>query len=83
MPYSDLCCGSAGVYNVVHQEMAGRILENKMEYANSTGAEWIVTANAGCILQLRAGVVRHGKGQRVLHVVEVLDEAYCGKDREA
>jgi glycolate oxidase iron-sulfur subunit len=47
-----------------------------MGSANSTGASRIVTANPGCMLQLRAGVDRHGHGQRVSHVVEVLDEAY-------
>ncbi len=76
MPMSDLCCGSAGIYNVVHTEMALALLEKKMASANSTGAARIVTANPGCMLQLRAGVERHGHGQRVSHVVEVLDEAY-------
>jgi glycolate oxidase iron-sulfur subunit len=76
MPLSDLCCGSAGIYNVVQSEMAAEILESKMESVNSTGADVIATANPGCILQLRAGVARHGKGQRVVHVVELLDEAY-------
>jgi len=76
MPMSDLCCGSAGIYNVVHTDMALALLEKKMRSVNSTGAERIVTANPGCMLQLRAGVERHGHGQRVSHVVEVLDEAY-------
>jgi glycolate oxidase iron-sulfur subunit len=76
MPMSDLCCGSAGIYNVVHTDMALALLEKKMRSANSTGATRIVTANPGCMLQLRAGVDRHGHGQRVSHVVEVLDEAY-------
>ncbi len=76
MPMSDLCCGSAGIYNVLHTDMALALLEKKMRSVNSTRAERIVTANPGCILQLRAGVERHGHGQRVSHVVEVLDEAY-------
>ena len=76
MPMSDLCCGSAGIYNVVHTDMALALLEKKMRSVNSTGAVRIVTANPGCMLQLRAGVDRHGRGQRVSHVVEVLDEAY-------
>ena len=45
---------------------------------NATGADRIATANPGCMLQLRAGVERHGHGQRVSHVVEILDEAYSG-----
>jgi glycolate oxidase iron-sulfur subunit len=73
---SDLCCGSAGIYNVVHNEMASRILANKMQSVQATGAEIIATANPGCMLQLQAGVRLHGSGQRVMHVVEVLDLAY-------
>jgi glycolate oxidase iron-sulfur subunit len=76
MPLSDLCCGSAGVYNVIHTDMALALLEKKMESVNSTGAEVIVTANPGCMLQLAAGVKRFGRGQRVAHVVQLLDEAY-------
>jgi glycolate oxidase iron-sulfur subunit len=76
MPLADLCCGSAGIYNVVHNELAMQILEHKMEHAGSTGASLIVTANPGCMLQLASGARLYGKGQRVAHVVEVLDEAY-------
>jgi len=76
LPQSDLCCGSAGVYNIVHDELAASILEKKMALVNATGAEVVTTANVGCAIQLKAGVAQHGKGQRVLHVVELLDEAY-------
>ena len=76
MPASDVCCGSAGVYNVVQSEMAMRVLASKMATVNATGAEIVATANPGCMLQLRAGVRLHGIGQRVMHVVEVLDLAY-------
>lgn len=78
MALSDLCCGSAGIYNIVHTEMALAILEKKMENVNRTGAQVIATANPGCMLQLRAGVELYGHGQRVAHVVELLDEAYRG-----
>jgi glycolate oxidase iron-sulfur subunit len=77
MPLADLCCGSAGIYNVVENAMSMQILEKKMEDVNRTGADVIATANPGCILQLRAGVSLHGRGQRVVHVVELLDEAYA------
>jgi glycolate oxidase iron-sulfur subunit len=76
MPMADLCCGSAGIYNVLQNEMAMTILKSKMDYVNMTGADVIVTANPGCMLQLKAGAKLHGKGQRVAHVVEILDEAY-------
>ena len=76
MPLSDLCCGSAGIYNIVENEMAMSVLESKMQSVNSTEAQVIATANPGCMLQLEAGVRLHGRGQRVVHVVELLDEAY-------
>jgi glycolate oxidase iron-sulfur subunit len=80
MPMSDLCCGSAGIYNVTQNEMAMSVLKSKMDYVNMAGADVIVTANPGCMLQLQAGARLHGKGQRVAHVVEILDEAYRNYD---
>ena len=77
MPFSDVCCGSAGIYNVVQNEMSMAILQKKMDSVNNTPATIVATANPGCMLQLQAGVRLHGHGQRVLHVVEVLDEAYA------
>jgi glycolate oxidase iron-sulfur subunit len=76
MPGSDICCGSAGIYNVVQNEMSMQILASKMASVNATGAQIIATANPGCLLQLEAGVRLHGSKQRVMHVVEVLDQAY-------
>ena len=73
---SEICCGSAGVYNVVHDDMAEALLAQKMQMVNLTGAAIVTTANPGCMIQLRAGVRKLGNGQRVLHVVELLDEAY-------
>ena len=78
MPLSDLCCGSAGIYNVLHTEMAMAILEKKMDAARGVHAEVIATANPGCMLQLAAGVRKYGGAGRVAHVVELLDEAYGG-----
>jgi glycolate dehydrogenase iron-sulfur subunit len=78
MPMSDLCCGSAGIYNVVQNEMSMSILDTKMGYVNMVDPDVIVTANPGCMLQLRAGAKLHGRNQPVKHVVEVLDEAYGG-----
>jgi glycolate oxidase iron-sulfur subunit len=73
---ADICCGSAGVYNVVHNEMSERLLAGKMRRIAETRAELVLTANPGCLLQLRAGVKREGGQRRVLHVIELLDEAY-------
>jgi glycolate oxidase iron-sulfur subunit len=76
MAGADLCCGSAGIYNVVESEMSGQILRRKMESVNATKADIIATANPGCMLQLQAGVRQQRSGQRVMHVVEILDLAY-------
>jgi glycolate oxidase iron-sulfur subunit len=81
MPMSDLCCGSAGIYNVVQNQMAMQILQQKMAHVSSTQASLIVTANPGCMLQLRAGARLYGEGQTVAHVLEVLDRAYSAFER--
>jgi glycolate oxidase iron-sulfur subunit len=75
---SEICCGSAGIYNVVHNDLAEKLLQSKMRRIEETKADLILTANPGCLLQLRAGVSRAGGQRRVLHVVELLDEAYRG-----
>jgi len=73
---SDICCGSAGIYNVIQNEMSMQILASKMKSVNATDAGIIATANPGCMLQLEAGVRLHGNRQKVMHVVELLDRAY-------
>lgn len=75
MEQADQCCGSAGVYNVAQTDASMELLEEKMKRARATGASAIVTANPGCILQLRAGTALASTGQEVLHVVELLDRA--------
>jgi glycolate oxidase iron-sulfur subunit len=75
LPYSDICCGSAGVYNITQNEASLELLAEKMKHAASTNAETIVTANPGCLLQMRAGADLHKTGQQVLHVMELLDRS--------
>jgi len=76
MPMSDICCGSAGIYNVLHTDLSMNILESKMANVNLVKSDIIATANPGCMIQLQAGVRKWGHGERVMHVVEILDEAY-------
>jgi glycolate oxidase iron-sulfur subunit len=75
LPYSDICCGSAGIYNLTETKASLDLLDEKMRFAKETGARLIATANPGCLLQMRAGVEIHKTGQEVLHVVEILDRA--------
>lgn len=73
---SDWCCGSAGIYNLTEPEMAARLLHRKVGHVLATGAEAVVTANPGCILQIHAGLGAHESGVRVMHLIEILDRAY-------
>ena len=75
LPYSDLCCGSAGVYNVTKTDASLELLAEKMRYASATNAQVIATSNPGCLLQMRAGAEMHHTNQQVLHVIELLDQA--------
>ena len=76
LPESDWCCGSAGIYNLTQPEMAARLLARKVGHIESTGAQAVVTANPGCILQIQQGLRERGREVDVLHLVEILDKAY-------
>ncbi|WEK54984.1 MAG: (Fe-S)-binding protein [Candidatus Cohnella colombiensis] len=76
MVESDRCCGSAGIYNVVQPEMAGSILEHKMEHANNTQASYMLTSNPGCLLQMKLGIEKHKPEQpmKAMHIVDFLHD---------
>ncbi len=78
MAHPDLCCGSAGLYSVTQIDMSMRLLDEKMHDVASTGATTVATANPGCMMQLEAGLVRAGLDGEVVHIVQLLDEAYGG-----
>jgi glycolate oxidase iron-sulfur subunit len=72
LPEADACCGSAGTYNIERPEMSDRVLVRKLEHIRSTGADYLVTANPGCLLQLKKGIGEQLPGVRVLHITELL-----------
>jgi len=76
LPEASWCCGSAGIYNLIHFREARQLLERKMKHVQSTGAELLLTGNPGCLFQLRYGVQEWGLNVRVEHTVTVLDWAY-------
>ncbi len=78
IPHPDQCCGSAGVYNVAQNDLSMRILGAKMDDIGSVAANatMLVTANVGCMIQLRAGADLRGLKLSIKHVVELLAEAY-------
>ena len=76
MEEASTCCGAAGLYAVVQGELAGRILSRKLQHIAATGAEQVVTANPGCMMQIERALPSIGMSGSVIHVVDVLDEAY-------
>lgn len=77
MQNADRCCGSAGIYNIVESEMSMQLLDSKMVQAKATHATTIVTANPGCLLQMKLGIEREGlsSSMRGIHIVDLLVEA--------
>jgi glycolate oxidase iron-sulfur subunit len=75
MAESDVCCGSAGSYNLQQPELADALLTRKLDAIAATGADAVVSANPGCMLQVQSGLEERGRRTAVLHVVEVLDRA--------
>jgi glycolate oxidase iron-sulfur subunit len=73
---SDMCCGSAGVYNITNQEMGKTLLERKIDNVVATNANIIATGNPGCMMQIAMGVRQRGLPMEVVHPVELLDRAY-------
>jgi glycolate oxidase iron-sulfur subunit len=74
LPESNVCCGSAGSYNLTEPEMAGRLQRRKTENILKTGAKVVVTTNPGCLLQMRAGLREAGaKDVEVLHIADFLE----------
>jgi len=75
LPDSDLCCGSAGVYNLLEPEVAGQLLELKVRRIAETGAQIVATGNPGCLLQIAKGCRERGLAVELLHPVELLGRA--------
>ncbi|MGJ7912572.1 (Fe-S)-binding protein [Neobacillus sp. LXY-1] len=71
------CCGSAGIYNIIESEMSMKMLDYKMEQAKQTQAATIVTANPGCLLQMKLGIEKEGLSTKMrgVHIVDLLLEA--------
>lgn len=75
----NLCCGSAGVYNLLHPEAANQLGDRKVEHLLATGAQAVVSANPGCLLQLMNSLRRRGVAELpTFHMVELLDASIRG-----
>lgn len=76
IPEAELCCGSAGTYNLEQPELAAQIGRRKAENILTTGATEIVTGNIGCMTQIRTHLARLGRPLPVRHTIELLAETY-------
>jgi glycolate oxidase iron-sulfur subunit len=76
LPGADNCCGGAGIYGLLHQDLGGRILRDKVSAVASTNAKVVTTPNPGCMMQIGAGLIIHGHDTAVTHPIELLDASY-------
>ena len=76
LPRADECCGGAGIYGLLHQDLGGKILRDKVDAVVSTNADILTTPNPGCMMQIGAGLIIHGKNTAVMHPIELLDASY-------
>ncbi len=79
LPETELCCGAAGTYNLTQPEMSQRLSQRKMQNILSTGAEAVITANAGCLLQIAREARQQGQKLSLYHPMDLLDLSYRGK----
>jgi glycolate oxidase iron-sulfur subunit len=75
---AEVCCGSAGIFNLTQPEMASQLGRRKAAHIADAGLELVVTSNPGCILQLQAAARRDGRSLQVVHLVELLDRSIQG-----
>ena len=84
IPEASLCCGSAGVFNLLQPETASQLGSRKVDNLLTTGAQAVASANPGCLLQLISGLRRRGlKTMPAFHMVELLDASISGVSSEA
>ncbi len=79
----DICCGSAGTYNLFQPEAAGELGDRKAVNVDATGAELLVAANPGCSMQIATALRRRGAGIAIAHTAQVLDASLRGLGRDA
>lgn len=74
---SEMCCGSAGIYNLVEPEVSDVVLDRKLANIAASAPALVATGNPGCMMQIGAGLLRSGSRTRVVHPIELLDRSYA------
>ena len=70
------CCGAAGVYSLFHKEMSSVLASSKMDSVESTRADVVISGNPGCMIQINGEASKRKSPVKVMHLVDILDEAY-------
>ncbi len=83
VPEAAICCGSAGIYNIVEPEAARELGERKVRNVLETNPQAVVSSNPGCLLQIASGLERAGRPLPTLHMVEILDASIRKIEPEA
>lgn len=73
---SEMCCGAAGIYNLIEPETSDAVLDNKLANIAESGAPFVASANPGCLMQIGAGLLRSGSKAKAIHIVDLLDASY-------
>jgi len=80
IPESEICCGSAGIFNLVQPDMAEELGRRKVANIRTADADLVATSNPGCILQIGAAARAAGSPIRVVHLVQLVDASIRGVD---
>ncbi|MGC2831587.1 MAG: glycolate oxidase subunit GlcF [Candidatus Acidiferrum sp.] len=79
IPETAICCGSAGIYNLVQPDAANALGDRKAQLIAPLNAEVVATGNPGCLLQLQSSLARLGRETPVVHTIQLLDASLRGK----
>ena len=79
IPEAAICCGSAGVYNLIEPDAANELGDRKARHILTTGADAIVSSNPGCLLQIASRLEESGTPRRTYHLVELVDASIRGQ----
>jgi len=79
LPEATLCCGSAGIYNLVQSNTADALADRKAQHITAAKPDVVATGNVGCMLQIAAALERQGQKMPVLHTIQLIDASLRGE----
>ena len=83
IPEAAICCGSAGIFNLVQPDAANQLGDRKAQLIEPLKADVVATGNPGCILQMQSSLARQGQKTPVMHTIQLLDASIRGKSIES